>query len=72
MEVVTAALVILAGFTTPAHPVRGKMTSERPSAVSPLPKPLRNVLLEMPISYLTDLKRENVRIWRELLIINRS
>jgi hypothetical protein len=53
MEVVAAASLILAGGTAPAHPERGKMTSERLRAVSPLPKPLRKDLLEMPILYLT-------------------
>jgi hypothetical protein len=50
MEVVTVAVVILAGATNPAHPGRHKMTSERPRAVSPLPKPLIKVLREMPMS----------------------
>jgi hypothetical protein len=52
MEVVALASMILAGATAPAHPERKRITSESPRAVNPLPKLLRNVLREIPISYL--------------------
>jgi hypothetical protein len=52
MEVVTWVSFVLAGCTAPAHPERVKITSDRPKAVIPLPKPLINVLRVMPISYL--------------------
>jgi hypothetical protein len=52
MDVLALASLVLAECTAPAHPERVKMTSERPKAVMPLPKPLINVLRVMPISHL--------------------
>ncbi|HEX9882384.1 MAG TPA: hypothetical protein VGA79_00300 [Desulfobaccales bacterium] len=54
MEVVTCVSLVLTGCTNPAQPRRGKITSLKASAVTPLPNPLMNALRVMPMVYLAS------------------